>query len=135
LKRVRGIGRRLAVSLFTGLLLAILIAGCDPFGFTDIGDRTLEERLGHDLADGLGPVGRVECRPMARNLWSCRVEGDPGSGFSGTLNLKLDKNGCWQARHVGSPSGYHRTDPTSDLSVGDQQVFGRTIRGCTSLDD
>ena len=77
---------------------AFLVTGCNF-----IGNQTFAERLDHDLAERATyrGEGRVECQMIAGKLWSCGVEADPGSGWSGTLHLRVvDKTGCWLARHV-----------------------------------
>src|SRR3954464_9763930 len=108
-------------------LLALGAAGCDPFGFNSVGNQSFEERLGRDLAQAVRTEGRGECQPMTRNLWSCRVESDLGSGFSGSLRLRVGQGGCWRARHVRYEQDQRPIEPRSDLSVGDLHAFGRTI--------
>lgn len=115
----------------TACLLALSVAGCDPFGFNSTDDQGFQERLGQDLAAAVGTEGRGECRPSVRDLWSCRIESDPGSGWSGTLHLKVGRNGCWRARHVRYEKDRHPNASRPDLSFGDLYAYGRTIRGCT----
>lgn len=112
-------------------LLALSLTGCDPFSSDSSVSRGFAGKLENNLAGVIKVEGRVECRPAERMYWSCRVEGDPGSGWSGNWHLKVDRDGCWRARPVGSPKGYQRTDPNSDLSFGGTEAFGRTVRGCT----
>ena len=131
---MRRLMRGSAALALTASLLALSMTGCDPFGFNSAGDQSFEGRLGRDLAEAIGTEGRGECRPSARSLWSCRVESDPGSGWSGTLHLEVGKNGCWRARHVRYEKDRPPNASRSGLSFGDLHAYGRTIRGCTAPD-
>ena len=125
-------GRRLrwgpAAVALGGCLLALSLPGCNS---PDDFDRRLER----DLAATVTSEGRVECQSLERDLWSCSIESDPGSGWSGAMHVKVGRDGCWTARHVRYEKGSHRTDPRSDLSFGDMQPHGRTVRGCIAPDD
>lgn len=113
-------------------MLAVSLAGCDPFGFTSEADRG---GVDQSLAEAIQTEGRVECMPYAtRNFWSCKVESDPGSGWSGHLHLRINKKGCWRARYVRYDKSQDFTAPQSDLSFGSFEAHGRTIRGCADIE-
>jgi hypothetical protein len=114
-------------------LLAVSLGGCDPLNFAS---EAAGARLGHDLAEAHHIEGRSECTLYSpdRDLWQCRVEGDPGSGWSGSLLLKLGKNGCWRARHVRYEKNRGSMARQSDLVIGNFQPHGKTFRGCTDID-
>jgi hypothetical protein len=120
--------RRPAALALIGCSLVLLSAGCNFAG-----DQTLAEKLESGLAKRvtLEGGGRVECQMMAGKLWSCRVEADPGSGWSGSLHLRVDKAGCWRARRVWFEKPPYSKGLKSDLSRGNFRARGRTIRGCT----
>jgi hypothetical protein len=110
-------------------MLAVSLTGCES------ASEANGRRLGNDLGAAMEHEGRGKCTPYAaRNLWRCSVESDPGSGWSGRLHLKVDKNGCWHARYVGPSRNGDSTASQSDLSVGDWRANGHTFRGCTDLE-
>lgn len=87
------------------------------------------------LAEAIQAEGRVECMPYAsRQLWSCKVEGDPGSGWSGHLHLKINNKGCWRARYVRYDRRQDFAAPRPDLSFDSFKAYGRTIRGCADAE-
>lgn len=116
------------------LLLAgvtsLYLAGCDPFSEDQSVSQGFAGSLEQNFADVRKAEGRVECRPAGKDYWGCRVESDPGSGWSGEWHLKVGKDGCWRGRPVGHPRVIHQTDPRSDLSFGGVEAFGRTLEGC-----
>ena len=122
------------VPALTGCLLALALTGCEPFSSDSGVSQGFAGELENDFAEVIRTEGQVECQPKGHDYWACRVESDPGSGWSGTWHLKIGKDGCWQARPVGSPKGYNRTDPKSDLSFGGSEAFGRAVRGCNASD-
>ncbi|MEX2447975.1 MAG: hypothetical protein WD404_04430 [Solirubrobacterales bacterium] len=117
-----------------GLLIGVAgpIAGCSTLDLTAELDQSPGAKLGREVAKAVKAPGMSECllsRPRS-NLWNCRVEDDPGSGWSRNLLVKVDESGCWLAQHV----RFERdgpTDPRSRLSIGDLHGFGRTFTGCT----
>lgn len=118
------------------LVLAIVLGGCDPFGFTsEPPANTPGERLGRDIAAAVHTEGRGKCSHYIRGLWTCQVESDPGSGFAGQIILRLNANGCWRARHTRFAKGKNRPYSRKSLSFGDLKAFGRTLRGCTDSQD
>jgi hypothetical protein len=135
MKRDRTGGFRHGGIALVGCVLAVSFAGCDPFGLRDLGSVS-GTPLERDLAKTLPVEGRVECTLYvdARDLWRCRVESDPGSGFSGNVYLRLNEDGCWRARHVRFERRRNSETPRSGLSVGDMHPFGRTLKGCTELE-
>lgn len=110
----------------------IVFTGCDPFGLDNIG-QVSGTPLERDLARALRTDGRVECTPYAGNLWECRVESDPGSGFSGSVYLRLGPDGCWRARHVRYEKDRKPQAARSDLSKGNMHPFGREVSGCSDI--
>ena len=119
--------RRLALATLC-LLLAAAISGCGG------GERSTAERLDRDLVKALRTEGRVKCAAYLKDLWRCRVETDPGSGWSGGLTLRLQKDGCWRARHSRYAKGENWPYSRQSLSLGDSEAFGRTVHGCIELD-
>lgn len=126
---------RLAGLFIVALVFAVGLSGCDPFGFTsEPAAHSPGERLGRDIAAAVHTEGRGECSFYIHDLWSCRVESDPGSGWSGNLTLRLGSDGCWRARHTRFAKGKNRPYSRNSLSFGDFEAFGRTLTGCTDID-
>lgn len=109
-------------------LLVVGLAGCDPFGFaSEPSGGSLEQ----SLAKAIKVEGRVKCAPYPkRNLQICDIEGDPGSGWSGQMHLKVGRDGCWRARYVRYHWKRGFTGSRPDLSYGRLRAYGRTRKGC-----
>lgn len=123
--------RRLVTGIFVSCIFVLTLSGCDPFGLESLDNPSYNRPIERDLAAAVKTEGRVECLPTRHDLWSCRVEGDPGSGFSGHLNLRVGKTGCWRAQHVRYKKGHRPTGSKRDLSSVNSEAFGRVITGCT----
>jgi hypothetical protein len=110
-------------------MLAVALSGCGS------ASDSASTRLGHDLAEAMKNEGRVECTSYAErdDLWTCAIEGDPGSGWSGRVLLKADNNGCWRARYAGYKRNSDSTASRSD-SFGGFEAVGRTFKGCTDVE-
>ena len=105
-------------------LFLVPLAGCG---------ESAGEALASDLAEVAHVPGKTECMPFPYKvgLWYCKVESDPGSGWSGSVHLKVGKRGCWRARHVRWER--NREAPPTPLSFDEMHPFGRTFTGCSDV--
>lgn len=92
----------------TGLLITTgALGGC--------GDAS-SARLEDQMAVAYRVEGRAECRHLGSRGWRCRIEGDPGSGWSRAFHVKLSKRGCWWATPV--RWGNRQSKPLSSRRIG-----------------
>jgi hypothetical protein len=112
-------------------LLVMVLAGCGAAGA--FGERSAGEVLAEDLKEIAQVPGKTECTPFPYKpgLWHCSIETDPGSGWSGSMHLRVGRRGCWRARHVRWEGD--RTASPTPLSVDDMHPFGRTFTGCSEV--
>ena len=116
---------RSLVSVATAMFL-IGLGGCNTT------DADLAAQLEQHLAKRRDHPVRAQCRQTAHGLRACRVEEDPGSGWSGWFHLRVLSGGCWVARRVRYDGERGRPYSNRYLSLGDAEATGPLLRSCKS---
>jgi hypothetical protein len=94
---------KVVVALVVAALLAVI--ALKPVGVFGWDADSLSSSLARELGDDFGSAECVETQSGDwTGSWHCRVETDPGSGFSAAYRAFPGDNGCWTAQDAGDDS-------------------------------